>query len=91
MISSASAQIEAVGGANLKKTVVRDGKVEVIPDYVTVQGIFVGAIATFVIIGPENHGSNFEQQGVAFEDAAPADAEKDPVKDLQSEEIGEKF
>ena len=57
MISSASAQIEAVGGAHLKKTVVRNGKVEVIPDYATVQGILLGAIATFVIfittIGPE--------------------------------------
>lgn len=57
MISSASAQIEAVGGAHLKKTVVRNGKVELIPDYATVQGILLGAIATFVIIittiGPE--------------------------------------
>ena len=49
MISSASAQIEAVGGANLKKPVVRNGKVEVIPDYATVQGILLGAIATLVI------------------------------------------
>ena len=41
----------------MKKTVVRDGKVLVIPDYATVQGILLGAIATFVIfittIGPE--------------------------------------
>ena len=57
MISSASAQIEAIGGAHLKKTVVRNGKAVVIPDYATVQGILLGAIATFVIfitiIGPE--------------------------------------
>lgn len=57
MISSASAQIEAIGGAHLKKTVMRNGKAVVIPDYATVQGILLGAIATFVIfitiIGPE--------------------------------------
>lgn len=57
MISSASAQIEAIGGAHLKKTIVRNGKVQVIPNYATVQGILLGATATFVIfittIGPE--------------------------------------
>lgn len=41
----------------MKKTVVRNGKAVVIPDYATVQGILLGAIATFVIfitiIGPE--------------------------------------
>jgi SHS family lactate transporter-like MFS transporter len=94
MISSASAQIEAVGGAHLKKTVVRNGKVEVIPDYATVQGILLGAIATFVIIittiGPENHGSSFEQQKTAFEAGAHADVEKNRT-DSRSEEIDEKL
>ncbi|KAF8261080.1 MFS general substrate transporter, partial [Lactarius quietus] len=89
MISSASAQIEAVGGAHLKKTVVRNGKVEVIPDYATVQGILLGTIATFVIfittIGPENHGSNFEQQQPAFESTH---VEKPTVSDSRSEGIG---
>lgn len=41
----------------MKKTVMRNGKAVVIPDYATVQGILLGAIATFVIfitiIGPE--------------------------------------
>jgi SHS family lactate transporter-like MFS transporter len=96
MISSASAQIEAIGGAHLKKTVVRDGKVELIPDYATVQGILLGAIATFVIfittIGPENHGSNFEQQKTAFEGAPGALADvKKPGTHSRSEEIDEKF
>ncbi|KAI9430537.1 MFS general substrate transporter [Lactarius indigo] len=91
MISSASAQIEAVGGEHLKKTVVRNGKVEEVPDYATVQGIFLGAIATFVIvitiIGPENHGSNFEQQKPAFEGAVPdvKDVEKHPGSEALSE------
>ncbi|KAI9448813.1 carboxylic acid transporter [Lactarius psammicola] len=94
MISSASAQIEAVGGAHLKKTVVRNGKVEVVPDYATVQGILLGAIAAFVIfitiIGPENHGSNFEQQKTAFEGGAPADVEKHHESDTRSDDISEK-
>ena len=54
MISAPSAQIEAVGGAHLKKIIV-NGKLQ--DDYATVQGILLGAIATFVIfitiIGPE--------------------------------------
>ncbi|KAH8984459.1 MFS general substrate transporter [Lactarius akahatsu] len=97
MISSASAQIEAVGGSHLKKTVVRQGRVEEVPDYATVQGILLGAIATFVIIittiGPENHGSNFEQQMPAFEGGAPEveDVEKRPGSDTRSEYISEKL
>lgn len=57
MISAASAQIEAVGGDNMKITIIKNGKPEVVPDYAKVQGILLGAIATFVIfitiIGPE--------------------------------------
>jgi len=59
-----------------------------------VQGILLGAIATFVIfitiIGPENHGSNFEKQQTAFEGGAPADVENHTGSDSRSEEIGEK-
>ncbi|KAH9016908.1 MFS general substrate transporter [Lactarius pseudohatsudake] len=97
MISSASAQIEAVGGSHMKTTVVREGRVEEVPDYATVQGILLGAIATFVIIitiiGPENHGSNFEQQKPAFEGGAPEveDVEKRPGSDTRSEYISEKL
>jgi SHS family lactate transporter-like MFS transporter len=57
MISSASAQIEAVGGDHLKTTIEIDGKPTVVPDYATVQGILLGTIVVFVIcitiIGPE--------------------------------------
>ena len=57
MISAASAQIEAVGGDNMKITIIKNGKPEVVPDYAKVQGILLGAIATFVIfitiVGPE--------------------------------------
>jgi hypothetical protein len=57
MISAASAQIEAIGGDNIKTTIIKNGKLEVVPDYAKVQGFLLGAIATFVIfitiIGPE--------------------------------------
>jgi MFS transporter, SHS family, lactate transporter len=57
MISSASAQIEAVGGDHLKTRIMKNGVSTVVPDYATVQGILLGTIATFVIfittIGPE--------------------------------------
>lgn len=78
MVSSASAQIEATGGDNLRTTIVKDGKVEDVPDYATVQGILIGCVAAFVIfitiIGPENHGSHFEQHKAAFEEGAGRDA-----------------
>jgi len=57
MISAASAQIEAVGGQHMKTTIMKDGKLIVVPDYGKVQGMLLGGIATFVIfitvIGPE--------------------------------------
>jgi hypothetical protein len=57
MISSASAQIEAIGGQHLETTIIRNGKPTVVPDYATVQGILLGAVSAFVIfitiIGPE--------------------------------------
>ena len=57
MISAASAQIEAIGGDHMKTTIIKNGKPEVVPDYAKVQGMLLGAIATFVIfitiIGPE--------------------------------------
>jgi len=57
MISAASAQIEAIGGDHLKTTIMKHGKLTVVPDYATVQGILLGSTAVFVIIitviGPE--------------------------------------
>jgi len=72
MVSSASAQIEATGGDNLKTTIIVDGKPQVVPDYATVQGILIGVVAAFVLIvtilGPENHGSHFEKAKTAIEE-----------------------
>ncbi|THU85283.1 carboxylic acid transporter protein [Dendrothele bispora CBS 962.96] len=68
MVSSASAQIEATAGDNIR-IIKSDGTT--IPDYGTVQGILVGVLAAFVLIvallGPENHGSHFEKHKAAFE------------------------
>ncbi|KAL1679869.1 major facilitator superfamily domain-containing protein [Schizophyllum commune] len=77
MVSSASSQIEATGGKNMRTTLFVDGEWKDIPDYATVQGIFIGCVAAFVlfitIIGPENHGSHFEQHKPAFEEGAGRD------------------
>jgi len=73
MVSSASAQIEATGGDHQRVLV--DG-VDT-PDYATVQGILVGVVAAYtlflVIIGPERHGSHFEQHKTAFEEGGGRD------------------
>ncbi|KAF8523993.1 MFS general substrate transporter [Gautieria morchelliformis] len=73
MVSSASARIEAVGGQNLRTTV--NGRN--VPDYAKVQGILMGVVAAFIVIvvilGPENHGSHFEQHRVAFEEGGGQD------------------
>ncbi|KZV96668.1 MFS general substrate transporter [Exidia glandulosa HHB12029] len=70
MISSASAQIEATGGDNLRTTV--HGKD--VPDYATVQGIFIGTVLVYTIIlaivGPEKHSSHFERDKLAFQEGA---------------------
>lgn len=78
MVSSASAQIEATGGENLRTTRVKsDGSIEDIPDYATVQGILIGVVAAYVLIvtilGPENHGSHFEKHKAAFEEGGGED------------------
>jgi SHS family lactate transporter-like MFS transporter len=76
MISSSSAQIEATGGDHLKTTIVVGGVRKVVDDYARVQGILIGTVAVYIIfltiIAPENHGSNFEQQGLAFESGSDA-------------------
>ncbi|KAJ7032514.1 carboxylic acid transporter [Mycena alexandri] len=73
MVSSASAQIEATGGNNLKTTL----KGVVVPDYAKVQGILLGVVSAFVlfitIIGPENHGSHFEKHRAAFDEGGGDD------------------
>lgn len=77
MVSSAAAQIEATAGDNLKITVVQNGVVKQVPDYAKVQGILIGVVAAFVfvltLIGPENHGSHFENHKTAFEEGGGRD------------------
>ncbi|OJT14693.1 Carboxylic acid transporter protein -like protein [Trametes pubescens] len=78
MVSSASAQIEATGAANLHTTIIdKNGQPKVVSDYATVQGILIGVVAAFVlvitIIGPENYGSHFEKSKAAFEEGAGRD------------------
>ncbi|KAF8632045.1 hypothetical protein AX15_002086 [Amanita polypyramis BW_CC] len=85
MISAASAQIEATGAAQ-QTTTDKNGKV--VPDYAKVQGIFIGVIAAYVIIitilGPENHGSHFEQHKAAFEEGAGRDdAIQEEAEDIE--------
>ncbi|KZP21388.1 carboxylic acid transporter protein [Athelia psychrophila] len=83
MISSASAQIEATGGDNLKTTLPKidpaTGRPTVVPDYAEVQGILIGVVVAFVIfitlIGPENHASHFEKAKTAFEEGGGNDEE----------------
>jgi len=77
MISSASAQIEAIGGDSLKTYIIEKGKQVEVPDYAKVQGILIGSVAAFVlfitIIGPENHAAQFEKAKTAFEEGAGND------------------
>ncbi|KII86733.1 hypothetical protein PLICRDRAFT_665144 [Plicaturopsis crispa FD-325 SS-3] len=77
MVSSASSQIEATGGAHQRTTIVENGVVTDIPDYATVQAIFMGVIAGFTLIitilGPENHSSHFEKHKAAFEEGGGRD------------------
>ncbi|KAF8260261.1 carboxylic acid transporter [Lactarius quietus] len=86
MVSSASAQIEATGGDHLKTTIVVGGVRKVVPDYARVQGILIGTVAAYIIfltiIGPENHGSQFEKHGLAFESGSdPITPDRDTDSD----------
>lgn len=84
MVSSASAQIEATGGDQLKTHL--KGHTELVPDYATVQGILIGVVAAFVlfitIIGPENYGAHFEKAKTAIEEGGGSD---EMVEDEDSE------
>ncbi|KAI0753891.1 MFS general substrate transporter [Irpex lacteus] len=87
MVSSASAQIEATGGDNLKTHIA--GKPGLVPDYAKVQGILIGVVAAFVliitIIGPENYGSNFEKAKTAIEEGGGRDELADDYREHPSE------
>ncbi|KAG1882779.1 carboxylic acid transporter protein [Suillus subluteus] len=91
MVSAASAQIEATGGDNLKTTIMENGVLTVVPDYATVQAIFIGSVAAFVIvialIVPENHGSNFKN---ADADSRNGDEATDHKSQISCHEVNEK-
>ncbi|KAF8125097.1 carboxylic acid transporter protein [Boletus edulis] len=77
MVSAASSQIEATGGNNLKTTIYVGGQSKIVDDYATVQGIFIGTIAAYILLvtifGPENHSSHFEKHKTAFEEGGGRD------------------
>ncbi|GAW09538.1 carboxylic acid transporter [Lentinula edodes] len=87
MASSASAQIEAIGGNNLKTTIsVPDSMTnptgqKVVPDYGRVQAFTIIVTA----VGPEHHGYEFEKHRVAFEEGG---ADNDAV---MTEEVPEEM
>ncbi|GAA5983689.1 hypothetical protein JCM11641_000934 [Rhodosporidiobolus odoratus] len=93
MVSSASAQIEATAGSNLRTS---DDK----PDYGKVGAILIGVVAAWLIgcclLGSENHGARFENAKAAFEEGAGADEmdERDdqvgPLPSAQDLEKGDK-
>ncbi|GAA5825838.1 hypothetical protein JCM3770_005239 [Rhodotorula araucariae] len=77
MVSSASAQIEATAGSNIRRA---DGK----PDYGKVGAILICVVAGWLIgcclIGAEHHGSHFEKGKAAFEEGGGRD-EIEELKD----------
>jgi MFS transporter, SHS family, lactate transporter len=60
-----------------------DGTSSTVPDYGTVQGILIGVVAAFVflvtLLGPENHGSEFERHRAAFVEGGGEDDVEDDV------------
>lgn len=98
MVSSASAQIEATGGENLRTTIQGKNGPENVPNYALIQGIFIGSVAAYVIvlslIGPENHGSHFErgktafQAGASKEDVSSIPVETEGVRDVEKSSTG---
>lgn len=89
MVAAASAQIEATGGDNLKTTIMENGVLTVVPDYATVQAIFIGSVAIFVIVialvVPEKHGSHFDAA-----DDTDGDEATDHKSQMSSREVDEK-
>ncbi|KAG9026156.1 hypothetical protein FS837_004695 [Tulasnella sp. UAMH 9824] len=92
MVSSASAQIEATAGDNLRTTIYNKatGKYEEVPDYGKVQGILIGVFAAFVVlwtlIGDEKHGRHFENAKLAIEEDKAGKGEKDEASIRNSQE-----
>jgi len=73
----------------LKTTIIQDDQPMIVQDYAKVQGIFIGCIVAYtlvlVIVGPENHGSQFEKHKAAFEEGAAADDANFDDESVESE------
>lgn len=91
MAASASAQIVTEGGKTMRTKL--DGRD--IPDYVTVQGILIGAVMIwllfFLLLGPEADGAHFDQAPTAMAEGGgtthPADfVRRDDGDDTESAE-----
>ncbi|KAG7089403.1 hypothetical protein E1B28_011091 [Marasmius oreades] len=84
-IAGTSAPIETAAG----KFKIKGNEAKVLPNYTTVQGLFIGISAAcsllFVLFSPENHGSHFENHKVAYEEDDEANA-----MDVQSCKTGER-
>lgn len=77
MVSSASAQIEATGGANNQIPNPRypgPNQDPTIPDYALVSGILLGVVCAYILIvilfGKEYRGASFEKAPLAIEENA---------------------
>jgi len=92
LLSSGSAQMEAIAGTYIKTTIYDHvtGKNETVSDYGKVQAILVGFAASAVIFmsvtGTENHGSQFEQEKLAIEEKVDRDFGLHDVERNGSEE-----
>lgn len=66
------------------------------PDYALIQGAFIGCVSIYVIIlaliGPENHGSHFENSKTAFEAGASQEevgsTREHEIRDLDKSSVG---
>ena len=85
-----------VGGQHVKTTIHTSTGTKTVPDYAFIQGIFIGCVSAYVIvfalIGPENHGSHFENSKTAFQAGASREDISPPrghdVQDLDMSSVG---
>lgn len=75
-------------GEHSRTTIKTPNGLKNVPNYALIQGIFVGCVATFIVIlailGSENHGSHFERGKAAFQ----VGASKGEIDFLPWEETG---
>lgn len=85
------------GGQHIKTTIETSNGPQVVPDYALIQGIFIGCVSAYVIIlaliGPENHGSHFENSKTAIEADSPPKEEitttrEHEIRDFEKSSVG---